>query len=64
MIRVVGERHRHPQDGDAALLMVRNAAQSIIEAKKATYYGIGMALARITRAIFSAIRVWLSPPRS
>jgi len=31
---------------------VRNAAQSIIEAKRATYYGIGMALARITRAIF------------
>ena len=31
---------------------VRNAAQSIIEPKKATYYGIGMALARITRAIF------------
>lgn len=30
---------------------VRNAAQKIIEAKKATYYGIGMALVRITRAI-------------
>lgn len=32
---------------------VRNSAQKIIAAKKATYYGIGMALARITRAIFS-----------
>lgn len=31
---------------------VRGAAQKIIEAKKATYYGIGMALVRITRAIF------------
>lgn len=31
---------------------VRNAAQKIIEAKKNTYYGIGMAMARITRAIF------------
>ncbi|MDR3551799.1 MAG: L-lactate dehydrogenase [Clostridia bacterium] len=31
---------------------VRNAAQKIIEAKKATYYGIGMALVRITKAIF------------
>ena len=31
---------------------VRNAAQKIIAAKKATYYGIGMSLVRITRAIF------------
>mgnify|MGYP002529238260 CR=1 FL=1 len=31
---------------------VRNAAAKIIEAKKSTYYGIGMAMARITRAIF------------
>lgn len=31
---------------------VRNAAQKIIEAKKATYYGIGMAMVRICRAIF------------
>ncbi|MFR8012486.1 MAG: L-lactate dehydrogenase [Clostridia bacterium] len=31
---------------------VRTAAEKIIEAKRATYYGIGMALARITRAIF------------
>lgn len=31
---------------------VRGAAQKIIEAKKATYYGIGMALVRITKAIF------------
>lgn len=31
---------------------VRSAAYKIIDAKGATYYGIGMALARITRAIF------------
>lgn len=31
---------------------VRHAAQKIIKAKKATYYGIGMSLARIIRAIF------------
>ena len=31
---------------------VRDAAQSIIAAKNATYYGIGMALVRITKAIF------------
>lgn len=30
---------------------VKNAAYQIIEAKKATYYGIGMALTRIARAI-------------
>lgn len=31
---------------------VRTSAQSIIEAKHATYYGIGMALMRITEAVF------------
>lgn len=31
---------------------VRGAAQKIIAAKKSTYYGIGMAMVRITRAIF------------
>lgn len=31
---------------------VRMAAYKIIEAKKVTYYGIGMAMARITKAIF------------
>ena len=31
---------------------VRGAAYRIIEAKKATYYGIGMAMTRITKAIF------------
>ena len=30
---------------------MRTAAQKIIAAKKATYYGIGMAMVRITRAI-------------
>ena len=30
---------------------VRTAAYKIIDAKQATYYGIGMALARITKAI-------------
>ena len=31
---------------------VKHAAYQIIEAKRATYYGIGMALTRITKAIF------------
>ena len=34
-------------------LEVRDAAQRIIEAKRATYYGIGMALVRIVRAVLS-----------
>lgn len=32
---------------------VRNAAYEIIKRKKATYYGIGMALVRITQALFN-----------
>ncbi len=32
---------------------VRDAAQQIIRAKNATYYGIGMSLVRITKAIFN-----------
>lgn len=32
---------------------VRDAAQKIIEAKRATYYGIGMAMVRIARAVLS-----------
>ena len=31
---------------------VRGAAQKIIKAKHATYYGIGMAMVRITKAVF------------
>ncbi len=31
---------------------VRTVAKKVIEAKHATYYGIGMAMARITRAVF------------
>jgi L-lactate dehydrogenase len=34
-------------------IKVRDAAQEIISKKKATYYGIGMALVRITQAIFN-----------
>lgn len=34
-------------------LEVRDAAQKIIEAKRATYYGIGMSLVRIVRAVLS-----------
>ena len=34
-------------------LEVRDAAQKIIQAKRATYYGIGMSLVRIVRAVLS-----------
>ncbi|MBQ8000960.1 MAG: L-lactate dehydrogenase [Ruminococcus sp.] len=41
------------QDLEQISVEVRNAAQKIIEAKRATYYGIGMAITRIVRAILS-----------
>lgn len=39
---------------------VRTSAQQIIKAKRATYYGIGMAMVRITKA-FSAMKTASSP---
>ena len=41
------------QDMENIEEQVRTSAQRIIKAKRATYYGIGMALVRITKAIFS-----------
>lgn len=41
------------QDLEQITEEVRTAAYKIIEAKKATYYGIGMAMARLTKAILS-----------
>lgn len=40
------------QDLEGISIEVRHAAEQIIRAKKATYYGIGMALTRIVKAIF------------
>lgn len=40
------------EDMDKITQEVRGAAQEIIKAKHATYYGIGMAMVRITKAIF------------
>ena len=40
------------EDLDKISEEVRTAAQQIIKAKRATYYGIGMAMVRITKAIF------------
>ncbi len=42
----------HTEELETISEEVRGAAQIIIAAKKATYYGIGMSLIRITRAIF------------
>lgn len=41
------------EDLDQIYLNVRNAAQEIIKRKQSSYYGIGMALVRITSAIFN-----------
>jgi L-lactate dehydrogenase len=41
------------EDLDHIYLKVRDAAQEIIKRKHATYYGVGMALVRITQAIFN-----------
>lgn len=46
-----GGRYR-TEDMERISEEVRGAAQKIIKAKRATYYGIGMAMVRITRAIF------------
>lgn len=40
-------------DLDKIYLDVKNSAYEIIQRKRATYYGIGMALVRITKAIFN-----------
>ncbi len=41
------------EDLDKIYLNVKHAAYEIIKRKKATYYGVGMALVRITQAIFN-----------
>ena len=46
-----GNRKVRQEDLDQISEEVRGAAYRIIEAKHATYYGIGMALTRITKAI-------------
>ena len=42
----------HERNMDRIAEEVKNAAYEIIKKKRATYYGIGMALTRITRAVF------------
>ncbi|MFZ3590472.1 L-lactate dehydrogenase [Bacillus sp. DJP31] len=45
--------HYHMKDLDDLFVNVRDAAYQIIEKKGATYYGIAMGLARITKAILT-----------
>ncbi len=50
IVNKYGDRFKN-SDMDEIGLKVKNAAQEIIAAKQSTYYGIGMALVRITKAI-------------
>ncbi|MEH7237199.1 L-lactate dehydrogenase [Bacillus sp. JJ1562] len=54
-IKKVVERNEKykKEDLDEIFIRVRDAAYEIIKSKGATYYGIAMGLARITKAIFS-----------
>src|SRR5690606_35237974 len=54
-IKKVIERNKQykKEDLDEIFIRVRDAAYEIIKSKGATYYGIAMGLARITKAIFS-----------
>lgn len=54
ILDVITERPEfHLDDLDQIYKDVRDAAYQIIERKKATYYGIGLALAHITKVIFN-----------
>lgn len=53
ILQLCGENPEiHREELTAVEAEVQGAAYKIIEAKNATYYGIGMAMTRITRAIF------------
>ncbi len=52
IVNEYGDRFKK-SEMDEIGLKVKNAAQEIILAKQSTYYGIGMALVRITKAIFA-----------
>lgn len=48
---IASSRHKSMKDLEKVRDDVKNAAYEIIEKKKATYYGIGMALTRLVKAI-------------
>lgn len=51
IVNEYGDRFKK-EEMDKIGLKVKNAAQEIIAAKQSTYYGIGMSLVRVTKAIF------------
>lgn len=51
LLDVMGENNRDLKDLDKIYINVQQAAYEIIEKKKATYYGIGIALTRLIKAI-------------
>ncbi len=54
LLDIINENKQYSCDDlEQIYINVRDAAYHIIERKRATYYGIGMALARIVRAILS-----------
>lgn len=54
LLQMIDESEQlHMEDLQGIYENVRDAAYQIIERKKATYYGIGMALTRIVKAIFN-----------
>ncbi|TLG76519.1 L-lactate dehydrogenase [Culicoidibacter larvae] len=54
LLQMIDESEQlHMEDLQGIYESVRDAAYEIIERKKATYYGIGMALTRIVKAIFN-----------
>ena len=50
---IMAEQGRDMQDLDKIYVSVRDAAYEIINRKKATYYGIGLGLAKIVRVIMN-----------
>ena len=53
MTDIAKDRHQTLEDLEQIRDDVKNAAYEIIEKKKATYYGIGMALTRLVTAILN-----------
>lgn len=53
LVDIMKARHKSMKDLEAIRDDVKNAAYEIIEKKKATYYGIGVALTKLVRAILN-----------
>lgn len=60
LLELLDEKHKDLDDLLTIYEQVRNAAYEIIDKKKATYYGIGLALNRLVSAIFEDENVILT----